>query len=290
MRMKRMIWFLFLCTGPAMGQALDSLNAIPPAANRKDWPVELGSGEWDYNTAFKSRLDPKSKKHKAPEFKKVKYTKGQLHRITHLLTNGALPGGLKGDKLAQNRNLMPYYNSYWVGNLTMDGEAWCIIHIPREENMHMPEDMIPETQEGAYFTTAYMVPKFRNRTLAGTKPPNPNMQEQQVNPNIQFSVANLSRWSRSNGVFIIWYGDGSTVKHFQAFTVDFDEGVSEQTVANDLKKKANSSYDYIGYTFKSGYTCRDTYEEVARKLKISIKEAQDLRLGNCSDYVWKYEK
>lgn len=289
MMIKYRIWCLLLCcSGAAIGQTIDSLNVIPSAANRRDWPVELKSGEWDFNTAFKNRPDPKSKGYKNADFKKVKYTPAQIERITYLLTNNVVPKGLKGDLLIQNRKLMPYYKSYWVGNLTMDGEAWCIIHIPREENKHMPEDMIPETQEGTYFTTGYMAPRFSNLKLAGTKPPDPSIQAQQVKSNVTFSTASLSRWSQSKGVFILWYGSGSTVKHFQAFTVEFDAKVTEQTVADELKKKASSSYGYIGYTFKSGYTCRDTYTEIARKLNVSIKDAQDLRLGNCSDAVWKY--
>lgn len=290
MMMKYMIWCLSLWTSMAVAQTTDSLSAIPSAANRRDWPVELGSGDWDFNTAFKSRLDPKSKGYKKPNFKKVQYSLAQIERITHLLTNDVLPPGLRGDRLAENRKLMPYYKSYWVGNLTMDGEAWCVIHIPRKENQHMPEEMIPETEEGAYFTTSYMVPKFRNLTRAGTKPPDPNVQAQQVNSNVQFSVANLSRWSRSKGVFILWYGDGNTVKQYRAFTVEFAAKVEEQLIANDLKKKGSSSYTYIGYSFKKDYQCRDTYAEIARKLNVSLKEVQDLRLGTCSDTVYKYEE
>lgn len=273
-----------------LAQKADSNTQIPKEANRKDHPIEFRSGEFALNTAFKTRLDPKDKGYSKPNFNKVRYTPEQLERITYLLTNDVLPEGLKGDRLDANRPNLPYYTGYWVGNLKMDGEFWCLIYIPKDENAHMPEDMIPQSEEGAFFTTNIMAPRFRNITLAGTKPPIDEPSMQQESNGISTTTATLSRWSRSRGVIALWYGDGTTVMNYRAFSVDRDATIDEQTVVNELKQDASSGYDYIGYTFMEGFSCRDIYRDIARKLNVSLQEAQDLRLGTCADQVLKFDK
>lgn len=109
---------------------------------------------------------------------------------------------------------------------------------------------------------------------------------------ITFSTAPLSRWSIHKGTIVLWYGEGSTVKYYAAFAVEFHDPFTEQQVVNDLKKKVFKSYKYIGYEFKQGYDCRATVAWIARELNIKIKEAEDLRIGYCTSIykVYKEEK
>jgi len=109
---------------------------------------------------------------------------------------------------------------------------------------------------------------------------------------ITVSTAPLSRWSTHKGTFILWYGEGSTVKYYAAFAVEFHDPFTEQEVVNDLKKKVFQSYKYIGYEFKAGYECQTTVAWIAREMNVSLREAQDLRIGNCSavSKVYKEQK
>lgn len=109
---------------------------------------------------------------------------------------------------------------------------------------------------------------------------------------ITTTTATLSRWSRHKGTFILWYGEGSAVKFYAAFSVEFHDPYTEQQVVNDLKKRVSNSYRYIGYEFKEGYECRSTVAWIAGKLGIRVKEAEDLRLGYCTSLykVYKEEK
>jgi hypothetical protein len=136
-------WFLILLD--VYAQEAVSNHIVSEKSNRKDWPIELHSGDWEFNSAFKNRLNSTDKGYKKPSFKKTRYTSEEIERITFLLKNDVLPQGLKGERLLENWNIMPYYKSYWVGNLTMDGNSWYIIYVPKHENEHMPKELIPET-------------------------------------------------------------------------------------------------------------------------------------------------
>lgn len=289
--MKYFIFSLFiaLTSNLAVAQTTDVPAPILKPVNKLK-PVQLiADPEVDYTHVFNHRPDKGD--YKEIKFKlQEKYNPQELSRLNYVLKNNVVPPGLQAQNRNANLYLLPYYKSYYVGYLKMNMYSYSrIVFVPKAENNHMPENMRPETDEGFYLMLPPGGMSFGKLNSWGKTyvPPVYKPQAQQRS-NVTFSSVSLSRWERSKGVFILWYGTGSTVKYFQAFTVDFDAKAAEQTIADDLKKKASSSYDYIGYTFKSGYTCKDTYNEIARKLNVSLQQAQDLRLGSCSDSVWKY--
>lgn len=262
---------------------------IPDSDNRRDHPVELRAAIWDINDGYKSRLKPEDKKFSDAEFKKIKYSPSQLERITYLLKNDIVPAGLKKGSLEENRMLMPYYKSYWVGNLKIDGNLYCVIYIPKKENAHMPAEYIPETDEGTFVSVYVSVPKFAGIKLAGTKPPSPETLAKAQNGNVTFSYANLSRWNNTEGMVIFWFGTSASVTSYKAYSVKFGNNISEEAVVQNLKSKYISDNDYVGYSFNQGSKCRDLYSDIARKMKVSLESAQDLRLGSCSDNVINFE-
>ncbi|MCD9856707.1 hypothetical protein LUD75_18430 [Epilithonimonas sp. JDS] len=262
---------------------------IPDAANRRDHPVELRAALWDINDGYKTRLKPQDRNFKDPEFKKIKYSPEQLDRIIYLLKNDVVPSGLRKGSHEENRALMPYYKSYWVGNLKIDGNFYCVIYIPKKENMHMPAEYIPETDEGTFVSVYVSVPKFAGIKLAGTKPPSPEALAKAQNGNVTFSYANLSRWNNTEGMVIFWFGTSASATSYKAYSVKFGNTVSEETVVQNLKSKYISDSGYVGYSFNQGSKCSDLYSDIARKMKISLESARDLRLGSCSDNVINFE-
>lgn len=262
---------------------------IPDLDNRRDHPTELRAALWEINDGYKTRLKPQDKKFSDAEFKKVKYTPSQLDRIAYLLKNDVVPAGLKNGSKEGNRLLMPHYKSYWVGNLDIDGNLYCVIYIPKKENSHMPVDYIPETDEGTFISVYVGVPKFSGIKLAGTKPPSPETLAKAQNGNVTYSYANLSRWNNTEGMVIFWFGTSGSVTSYKAYSVKFGNTVSEEAVVQNLKSKYISDSGYVGYSFNAGSNCSDLYSDIARKMKISLASAQDLRLGTCSDSVINFE-
>lgn len=264
-------------------------KTVPDAANRRDHPVELRAALWDINEGYKTRLKPEDRNFKDPEFKKIKYSPEQLDRIIYLLKNDVVPSGLKKGSLEENRVLMPYYKSYWVGNLKIDGNFYCIIYIPKKENMHMPAEYIPDTDEGTFVSVYVNVPKFTGIKLAGTKPPSPEALAKAQNGNVTFSYANLSRWNNTEGMVIFWFGTSESVTSYKAYSVKFGNNSSEEAVVQNFKSKYISDSGYIGYSFNQGSKCSDLYSDIARKMKVSLESAKDLRLGSCSENVISFE-
>lgn len=260
---------------------------IPDASCRRDHPVELRSAA--INEGYKKRLKPQDKNFKDPEFKKVQYSPEQIDRIAYLLKNEIVPEGLKGSNRDKNGFLMPYYKSYWVGNLKIDGILYCVIYIPKKENLHMPADLIPPTDEGTYISMYVNAVKFGNRTLAGTKPPSAEEIEKKQNGNVTFSYANLSRWNNTQGMIIFWFGNTSSVTSYKAYSVKYGNSISEEEVVGSLKSKYVSDEGYVGYSFNAGTKCQDLYNDIARKMRITLESAQDMRLGSCSDQVINFE-
>ncbi|WP_157844198.1 hypothetical protein [Chryseobacterium sp. Leaf180] len=258
---------------------------LPDAANRRDHPVELRAALWDINDGYKNRVKPQDRNFKDPEFKKIKYSPGQLDRIIYLLKNDIVPSGLKKGSQEQNRALMPYYKSYWVGNLKIDGNFYCVVYIPKKENLHMPAEYIPETDEGTFVSVYVNVAKFSGIKLAGTKPPSPEALAKAQNGNVTFSYANLSRWNKTEGMVIFWLGTSESVTSYKAYPVKFGNNISQEAVVQNLKSKYISDSGYVGYSFNQGSKCSDLYSDIARKMKVSLESARDLRLGTCSDNV-----
>jgi len=264
-------------------------TTIPDSDNRRDHPVELRDALWDLNVGYRTRLKPLDKNYSDPEFKKIKYTPEQVERITYLLKSDAVPAGLKKGSLEENRMLMPYYKSYWVGNLKIDGTLYCVIYIPKKENGHMPAEYIPETDEGAFISVGVNVPKFAGIKLAGTKPPSLEAIARAQNGNVTFSSAKLSRWDNAEGVVVFWFGTSASVTSYQAYSVKFANTVSEEAVVQNLKSKYISDSGYVGYSFNKGSKCSDLYSDIARKMKVSLESAKDLRLGTCTDHVINFD-
>lgn len=261
---------------------------IADSKNRRDHPIEFRPGEWSINSIY-SAENAANKELGSPKFKKIKYSDSELARIKYLLKNNILPEGLKGERRLHNREIIPYYNSYWVGNVKYGDSLYCLIYIPKNENKHMPADLIPPTDEGTFLTVYVNVAKFAGRKLAGKPLPPTEVIKNRTYGNVTFSTANLSRFNMSEGVMVFWFGTSSNITGYQAYTVKFGGSVTEESVAGNLKSKYVSGADYFGYDFKNGYKCQDLYKDIARKMKVSLEEAQELRFGSCNDQLKTFD-
>lgn len=103
------------------------------------------------------------------------------------------------------------------------------------------------------------------------------------NAQIQTSESTSNYKKSSRGVMVLWYGYDGKANQYSAKTVSFDDSFTEAEVATKLKKGVYLSGDYIGFEFLENYSCRDTYEHLARTLKLSLSDVQDLRNGTCWD-------
>lgn len=111
----------------------------------------------------------------------------------------------------------------------------------------------------------------------------------QTTAQVTYTEANLSRFSKQSGSFILWYGEGGTkATQYAAFSVTFDDSYTEQSVVSDLKKKVYNGKKYITYEFKKNFGCNEVYNYIMHSTGLKLKDVKDLRFGNCSDMNYKY--
>ncbi|MEO6150041.1 MAG: hypothetical protein ABIN95_00655 [Mucilaginibacter sp.] len=192
--------------------------------------------------------------------KTIGLTPEETLRVYELNNPDNVPEGIKLLTSRQaNLGNMQHYNAYLLGK----SGGFRLIYIPKKENLHMPQDMQPLTDEGMFlvYNKSYL---SENITLAGTPfggaASSVTGGSGVTASGVQYSTADMSGFDGRLGVMLIYYGFKSkygkpnTINSTYIYTVSGKQSeLNKDALSAIIAKKVYTTHEFVGYEWLPGY-------------------------------------
>ena len=214
-----------------------------------------------------------------PEVKKALlesnlYSQTDFNKIASLVNENGFPEAISTFLLRKsNGDMIKNYNAYNVANVKTQYASYYLLWFPKSENLHMPLEMQPISDDGFYMltqvssTSKTKVGSSQNTVYGLEKATSIYSQNssttQTTNGGIQYSTADMSQFQSAGAMLII--------QNTTMYVFEIKGNASNQaTLAAKCARDGGISGDYK-YELKSGNNCETIKYKFAKAFTIYCK-------------------